>query len=356
MFYSASLTQSAEEYYHEIVLNVIGREPINNYNHFKYKMDSDHVEVIEAYGKQVSPGTFPTLKRNGAIARDLERKLPKPMVIAVKINGQTCIALVDSGSQSDFMSTSVADQLKVDKIELAVPLVVQLAVQGSRSKVNHSTTVDFQYQGIKCPKYFDIMNIQGYDLILGTPFIFQHQIQYSLNPPVLVVHSNVPKKVEGERVARLQSLAAGKLEDMLERARSELMTYALPICAKAGDTGLPPFRAVNHEIPLVDETKIYPWRPSKCPEALRPQWSEKKEVYLKSGRWRHSTATNVAPMLLIYKMDKVRLRTVIDLRERNKNTVKLASPCQIWTPYCVGWQLISTDHRLMVRMHTNRFV
>jgi len=138
------------------------------------------------------------------------------MVIAVKINGQTCIALIDSGSQSDFMSTSVADQLKVKKIELAVPLVVQLAVQGSRSKVNHSTTVEFQYQGIEWDKHFDIMNVQGYNLILGTPFIFQHQVQYSLNPPVLVIHSEVLVKVEGEHVAKLQSLAAGKYDDMLD--------------------------------------------------------------------------------------------------------------------------------------------
>ena len=30
---------------------------------------------------------------------------------------------------------------------------------------------------------------------------------------------------------------------------------------------LPPFRAINHEIPLIDVNNIYPWRPSRCPEA-----------------------------------------------------------------------------------------
>ncbi len=36
----------------------------------------------------------------------------------------------------DFISSTVADQLGLKRIELAVPLPLQLAVQGSRSKIN----------------------------------------------------------------------------------------------------------------------------------------------------------------------------------------------------------------------------
>ena len=105
------------------------------------------------------------------------------------------------------------------------------------------------------------------------------------------------------------------------------MEEAQPLCSQAGAMALPPFRAINHSIPLIDETKIYPWRPSRCPEALRPLWVEKKNTYLKSGRWEMSAARNTCPMLLLPKPgNPPRLRVVVDLRERNKNTRKLSSP------------------------------
>ncbi len=63
--------------------------------------------------------------------------------------------------------------------------------------------------------------------------------------------------------------------------------------------------------------------PSKCPEALRPLWAKKREAYLRSGRWKMSSARNTCPMLLLTKPGTgirdipPRLRTVFDLRERN---------------------------------------
>jgi hypothetical protein len=86
-----------------------------------------------------------------------------------------------------------------------------------------------------------------------------------------------------------------------EHARKELIEYACPLCKEMEETDLPPFQAINHEIPLIDVNKIYPWRPSRCPEAFRPQWIEKKKAYLKSGCWKITSARNTVPMLLIPK-------------------------------------------------------
>jgi hypothetical protein len=117
-------------------------------------------------------------------------------------------------------------------------------------------------------------------------------------------------------------------EEKTECARKELIEYAHPLCKEMEDTDLPPFRAINHEIPLIDVNKIYPWRPSRCPEAFRPQWIEKKKAYLKSEI---TSARNTVPMLLIPKpgtrIGQVpELRMVMDLRARNANTVKMTSP------------------------------
>jgi len=98
------------------------------------------------------------------------------IVVPVKINGHTIRALLDSGSMADFISTTVADQLKLPKEVYQRPLSVQLAVHGSRSKINCGTTVRLQYQTIDCDRTFDIANLDNYDAILGTPFLFQHQI------------------------------------------------------------------------------------------------------------------------------------------------------------------------------------
>ena len=93
---------------------------------------------------------------------------------------------------------------------------------------------------------------------------------------------------------------------------------------------LPPMRAVNHSILLIDEGKIYQFCPSKCPEAFREQWLEKKNSYLTTGRWRTATGHNAIPLLMIPKVslsnNKPTLRTVFDKHEQNSNTYKLASP------------------------------
>ncbi|KAG2742092.1 hypothetical protein P692DRAFT_20749485, partial [Suillus brevipes Sb2] len=102
----------------------------------KFAETKNQYRLIELNGQQVTRGAYPAIQRNSAIARDFKRLIPKPLVIVVHINGRPARALIDTGSLADFMSTSLADQLRVKKIELEKPLTIQLAVQGSRSKVN----------------------------------------------------------------------------------------------------------------------------------------------------------------------------------------------------------------------------
>lgn len=126
-------------------------------------------------GTQVKSDTYPTLERNSGAPKDFKRLIPKPVIVVVQVNGQPARALLDSGSLTDFMSATLAEQLDVRRVELAKLLTAQLVVQGSRSKVYHGTKATLQYQGINCERYFDIMNLQSYDSILGTSFTFQHQ-------------------------------------------------------------------------------------------------------------------------------------------------------------------------------------
>ena len=151
-----------------------------------------------------------------------------------------------------------------------------------------------------------------------------------INPPCVVVGSDTPVEIKGLDVVTIKSAAADLLDDKLDGLRMELKKEVEDLCTDTSKTALPPLRAVNHTIPLVDKHKVYRFRPSKCPEAFREQWWEKKEAYLTTGRWRMATGHNAIPLLMIPKIsstgDKPRLRTVFDKREQNSNTYKLASP------------------------------
>ena len=294
---------------------------------FTREMTKD--EELELGGVQVDRNKYPSLQRNSANVKGHNRILPKPVVVKLEVNGHPVRALLDSGSLGDFVSSTLVDQLAIKRDTLDPPLSLHLAVQGSRSKVNARASVNLKYQGINESHTLDIINLNNYDLILGTPFMYQHQICLGFNPARVVVGSDIALPLKAGLDTKLMVAMLGTLEEkQIESVRENLRQYADPICKEVHKTDLPPFRAINHTIPLIDESKIYPWRPSRCPEVFRAQWAEKRDAYLKSGRWEVTASGNTVPMLLIPKLNTHPpvLRTVVDLRERNKKTHRMTSP------------------------------
>lgn len=94
-----------------------------------------------------------------------------------------------------------------------------------------------------------------------------------------------------------------------------------------GDRGLklPPLREINHTIPLIDEKKQYRYRLPRCPDSLKPQLATKISEYVAAGLWVPTHTSQAAPMMCLPKKD-LRLRTVVDGREKNENTVKDVTP------------------------------
>jgi len=197
---------------------------------------------IELNGVQVPMGTYPALERNSTTMRDFKRAIPEPVVVIVHVEGRPARALIDTGSLADFMSLTLAEQIKAPLITLEKPLTIQLAVQGSRSRVNYGTSVRFQYQGADYRRYFDVMNLQNYDLILGTPFMYQHSASVGLNASRVILGSVRPLPLQGSGVTtfKLESRAAEVFHEELEKAHELLKTLARPICGDAANTALPP--------------------------------------------------------------------------------------------------------------------
>ncbi|KAJ8592858.1 hypothetical protein M405DRAFT_692786, partial [Rhizopogon salebrosus TDB-379] len=242
-----------------------------------------------------------TLERSATRPKATGRVLPRPIVILVHLNRKPCRALLDSGSLTDFVSTTIVDQLKLKYEVLDKPIPLQLAVSGSRSSVKAITTAELHYQDIRGPRTFDIVNLETYDVILGMPFLFQHQILLGFNPSELKVRSIDPLPIRGAQTQVLEIRVTSVPEDELDPLRTELREYARDICKEAVETPLPPLHAINHVIPLKDESASYAWRQARCPEALRPLWKAKKDDYIRTGRWEFHSGSNAVPMLMIPK-------------------------------------------------------
>ncbi|KIK58733.1 hypothetical protein GYMLUDRAFT_60508 [Collybiopsis luxurians FD-317 M1] len=176
--------------------------------------------------------------------KDPKHKVPCPVVVEVVVNGQPAKALIDSGSLADFISNMLIDQLKSCC---------------SRFSVNWGINIDFAYQNVKEKWYFDATNLSNYDLILGTPFLFQHQVTVGFNPVQVIVGSPESLPLQGPTILQLASCSMEIYAEQLEQVQIMLTEYAKPICGSAKNTDLPPLRVINHQIPLIDENHVIPW-------------------------------------------------------------------------------------------------
>lgn len=205
------------------------------------------------------------MEHNSGYPRD-KRVIPHPVIITVYINGKACRALVDTGAFADFISTSAVESLGLKKEVLAAPIPLQMAVQGSRSRINTAV---------------------------------RYNPGHALYVAALCDGGNEPNSY-----CLLSAMMIHEAEE-LEKVREMLRAEGRDLCEDTALAALPPFRAINHHIPLIEESKKYRYRPSKCPKALQPQWREKCQEYINNGRWRLATkGENPIPLLLIAKPRK----------------------------------------------------
>lgn len=111
-----------------------------------------------------------TLHTNGVV-----KQCPKPrgrcMTFMVKINGLEALVLLDTGSTLNAISPDFARMSKAKVFELSNPLVLQLGCVGSRSKSNFGVETQLTIESQTHDLYFDVVNIDHYDVILGIPFL-----------------------------------------------------------------------------------------------------------------------------------------------------------------------------------------
>ncbi|KAG6858434.1 hypothetical protein C0995_016640 [Termitomyces sp. Mi166 len=109
------------------------------------------------------------------------------------------------------------------------------------------------------------------------------------------VGKDKPHKLSEDDFPRLHQAWQQEFADIINRTKEEL----------------PPWREVNHEINLIDESRQYKYHLPRCPRALQEQLHEKTNRYLNAKWWEPQAAMQAAPLLCIPKKDGT-LRTALD--------------------------------------------
>ena len=93
-------------------------------------------------------------------------------------------------------------------IKLEQPIGLQLTCVGSKSTINYGAKSTITFRNARVKEYFDIVNIDYYDVILGTPFLWRLNIMLEFTSPGIirmgttVVPRNIPPKT-GEGVTKV---------------------------------------------------------------------------------------------------------------------------------------------------------
>ncbi|KAI0360237.1 hypothetical protein OH77DRAFT_1555008 [Trametes cingulata] len=245
------------------------------------------------------------------------------LILLLNINGLGALTLLDIGSTTELLSNDFARVSECDLIKLENPATLQLGCVGSRSCTNFGTRAPTMLAQFGSDVYFDIVNLDRYDAVLGTPFLRRFGVILDFENNCVHIDSHAYPALSRAQVSDvLSKRSATVLDDHVQAGGiyQEFADLFQPV-----PPGLPPLREVNHTIPLIDPNKQYNYHLPQCPEVLQTQLSEKIDCYVKNGWWEPRAASQAAPLLCVYKKDG-RLRTVVDLQQRNDNTVRDVTP------------------------------
>ena len=112
------------------------------------------------------------------------------------------LALFDSGSSINAMHPDFAVVAQLSMFDLEKPIPLQLGCAGSRSNINHGTITDVQLGKTTAECYFNVVNLDHYDVILGVPFLSDNRVLLDFqNEVVLIGKEGFPSLPVGEEVA-----------------------------------------------------------------------------------------------------------------------------------------------------------
>ncbi|KAJ7884863.1 hypothetical protein B0H13DRAFT_2343498 [Mycena leptocephala] len=92
----------------------------------------------------------------------------------LEIGGVKAYVLFDSGSNTDSVTPEFAKTADCKIFRLDEQVTLQLGCVSSKSKISFGARAPVNFGGIKGHAYYDIVNLDRYDAIIGTPFMIKH--------------------------------------------------------------------------------------------------------------------------------------------------------------------------------------
>ncbi|KAK7021146.1 hypothetical protein R3P38DRAFT_2533741, partial [Favolaschia claudopus] len=94
----------------------------------------------------------------------------------VEIGGCKAYVLFDSGSNTDSITPEFAKATRCKVFKLEEQITLQLGCVGSRARINYGARAPVAFGGIAGYAYFDVVNLDRYDVVIGTPFMIKHKL------------------------------------------------------------------------------------------------------------------------------------------------------------------------------------
>ncbi|OJT11493.1 hypothetical protein TRAPUB_11984 [Trametes pubescens] len=111
----------------------------------------------------------------------------------IPINGIKALVLFDSGCTTDSITPEFVYLCKAGRINLQEPVGLQLGTKGSRTKINFGAQAEIVMGSVRNTHYFDVVDIDKYNTILGTVFCRKYSIVLDFaNDRVLVGTQSIP--------------------------------------------------------------------------------------------------------------------------------------------------------------------
>jgi hypothetical protein len=136
-------------------------------------VDMDYSEYLRAT-RVVYSSNVRRRQSSGSAQPIRDPRMQLTLTAEIEINGVKALTLFDSGSTTDSITPEFAFVTKAKQFTLDDQVVLQLGCVGSRSKISYGTKIPLRFGSISEDTYFDLVNLDRYDCILGTPFLLKH--------------------------------------------------------------------------------------------------------------------------------------------------------------------------------------
>jgi hypothetical protein len=253
----------------------------------------------------------------------------------VKFNGsiqhKQVTMLLDSGSSSSFISTSLAAQL-CGVQPLAKPVTVQVAGGGLLSCEAFLPQALWFIDDIDFQSDLRILPLAAYGIILGMDWLEsfspmkvhwkQKWLELPYGSQTIRLQGVVPEFPEEVLVQLCIISPDGALSTEVALLPIEVQVFLdqFSVLFKEPDS-LPPSRACNHENPLIPGARPVNIKPYRYPPTLKTEIERQVAEMLDKGIIQPSTSLFSSPVLLVKKKDGS-YRFCVDFRHLNALTLK----------------------------------